>query len=142
MPVYKIKDAAGLVVNTITASHAFVSASHAFFELIPEVDLPVKMRGITKDEFRKRFATTTLMLLDKLEVQLENDAKFDSLCPNVTPATRELYRDGMRTAFKNLYSDDLIHLEHPIAITGVTLFSDAGVITEAEKNTVLDTSTL
>jgi len=102
----------------------------------------IVIRGITQDEFRKRIPITTLMKLDKLEVRLENDSEFDSLCANVVPATREAYRDGMRTAFRNLSSEKTIFLNHPIAIAGITLFSDAGVIPVSEKDAMLDTSDL
>jgi hypothetical protein len=102
----------------------------------------IVIRGITQDEFRKRIPINTLMKLDKLEVRLENDSEFDSLCPNVVPATREAYRDGMRTAFRNLSSEKLIFLNHPIAISGITLFSDAGVIPVSEKDAMLDASDL
>ena len=102
----------------------------------------IVIKGITQDEFRKRIPIITLMKLDKLEVRLENDSEFDILCPNIVPATREAYRDGMRTAFRNLSSEKLIFLNHPIAIAGITLFSDTGVIPVSEKEAMLDTSDL
>lgn len=140
MPKFNIIQG-GKVVNTIIASHEFINAKYTNFSEVIVVNDTV-IRGLTQDEFRKRMETTTLMRLDKLEVKLEVDAVFDALCPGVTPVTREVYRDGMRTAFRNLANEKLIYLDHPIVVTGITLFKDAGVITKTQADTFLDTTDL
>lgn len=97
---------------------------------------------LTTQQFREKFSVETLMNLDELEEGVKDSNTIINLCPNVNAGNVDAFKKPLRTAFKNIYTANEIDITSQKVISGMDLLLAVGIITQSERDNVLNTAGL